>query len=89
MIGLSGSFLEKLPYIQTMYHKRTNSLVAALSGLLFSTLALVSGAWVRAQQPQPPAGPAAAPAAKAAEPPPNLPPRPNGSSTWPSRSSPA
>ena len=69
MIGLSGSFLEKLPYIQTMYHKRNSSLVAALSGLLFSTLAVVSGAWVRGQQPQPPAGPPAAPAAKAAEPP--------------------
>jgi outer membrane lipoprotein-sorting protein len=70
MIGLSGSFLEKLPYIQTMYNKRTKRLLRASFGLLFFASALGFTTRGTAQAPQPPAAPAAPPAAaKPAEPP--------------------
>jgi len=80
MIGLSSSFLEKLPYIQTMHHKRTNFPFAALSTFLVLAAAFAWAPRVRAQTPQPPAvpataqAPATAPATgKPAEPPPEPP----------------
>jgi outer membrane lipoprotein-sorting protein len=70
MIGLSRSFLEKLPYIQTMYHKRTKNRLTILSGLIASACWVWSISHASAQLPQPSPGavaPAVAP--KAAEPP--------------------
>lgn len=68
MIGHSPPTLEKLPYIQTMHHKRTRSLVAVGPALL--TLAAVALAQGPGSQLPPGAGaPGTAPAqAKAAEP---------------------
>ena len=53
-----------------MYHKRTNSLVVASSGLLFLTVTACWNVWGAPQPPQPAAGQAApAAAAKTAQPP--------------------
>ncbi len=69
MIGHSSSFLEKLPYIQTMQHKRTNHPVAALFTLFFMAAAFAWTSRGEAQAPQPPQAPAAASASgKPAEP---------------------
>ena len=71
MIGHSCPFLEELPYIQTMYHKRTDLHGAALAAivLLAGALAWTSSAPAQAPQPaaaQPPPAGAPAPAAAAA-----------------------
>jgi outer membrane lipoprotein-sorting protein len=74
MIGLSASSLEKLPYIQTMHHKRTNALVAALAPVVLFSACMATGPQAHGQgapapQTAPPAGLAAArPAEPAAEP---------------------
>ena len=66
MIGHSCPFLEELPYIQTMYHKRITLHGAALAASLFLTAALAWTTRAPAQAPQP----AAAQVPTAAAPPP-------------------
>jgi outer membrane lipoprotein-sorting protein len=86
MIGHSCPFLEELPYIQTMYHKRIDLHAAALPATLFLSAALAWTPRGHAQAPEPsqaqppavavpsapgPASPAAA--AKSGEPPAEVP----------------
>jgi outer membrane lipoprotein-sorting protein len=79
MIGHSCPFLEELPYIQTMYHKRTELLGAVSAVAFFCSVALgsVTQAWAQAPEPSaqpsaskptPPPSTAGAPSATAAPP---------------------
>ncbi len=54
MIGHSCPFLEELPYIQTMYHKRIDLYETAVAGSFFLGAALAWTGFALAQAPQPP-----------------------------------